>query len=41
MGRGEKSLLCNPGSELRLLGGSEERKAKIRTGMEKKKKRVE
>ena len=26
MGTGEKSLLCNPGSELRLLGGGREKK---------------
>ena len=29
MGRGEKSLLCGPGSELRLLIGSRTRRAKI------------
>ena len=35
---GEKSLLCAPGSELRLLiGGRENRRAKIINGMEKKK----
>ena len=33
---GEKSLLCDPGSKLRL-GGSENRRAKIINGMEKEK----
>ena len=37
---GEKSLLCDPGSQLRL-GGREDRRAKIINGMEKKKKRVQ
>ena len=37
VGRGEKSLLCDPGSELRL-GGRENRRAKIINGMEQKKK---
>ena len=36
MGRGEKSLLCDPGSELRL-GGRDNRRAKIINGMKKKK----
>ena len=36
MGRGEKSLLCDPGSELRL-GGRENRRAKITNGMDKRK----
>ena len=36
VGRGEKSLLCDPGSELRL-GGGEKRRAKTINGMEKKK----
>ena len=36
--RGEKGLLCDPGSELRL-GGREKRRAKIINGMEKKKKK--
>ena len=35
MGRGKKSLLCDPGSELRL-GGRENRRAKIINGMKKK-----
>ena len=35
---GEKSLLCDPGSELRL-GGRENRRAKTINGMEKKKKK--
>ena len=34
MGRGEKSLQCDPGSELRL-GGRENARAKIINGMEK------
>ena len=38
MGRGGKSLLCDPGSELRL-GGRENRRAKIINGMEKKRKK--
>ena len=29
VGREGKSLLCDPGSELQLLGGSEKRRAKI------------
>ena len=37
MGRGGNSLLCDPGSELRL-GGRENRRAKIINGMEKKQK---
>ena len=36
MGRGEKSLLCDPGSELRL-GRRENRRAKIINETEKKK----
>ena len=36
VGRGGKSLLCDPGSELRL-GGRQNRRAKIVNGMEKKK----
>ena len=36
MGRGDKSLLCGPGSELRQ-GGREKRRAKITNGMVTKK----
>ena len=35
MGRGEKSLLCDPGSEL-LLGGREKRRANILKGDKEK-----
>ena len=38
-GGGEKSLLCDPGSELRL-GGRGKRRAKIIDGMEIKKKKL-
>ena len=38
MGRGEKSLLCGPGSELRL-GGREKRRARIINGMKKEEKK--
>ena len=37
-GRVEKSLLCDPGSELRL-GGRDNRRAKIINGMEEKQKK--
>ena len=39
MGRGEKSLLHDPGTELRLRG-REKRRAKIINGMEDEKKRT-
>eukprot|EP00610_Laminaria_digitata_P001320 TRINITY_DN3196_c0_g1_i1.p2 TRINITY_DN3196_c0_g1~~TRINITY_DN3196_c0_g1_i1.p2 ORF type:complete len:51 (-),score=10.06 TRINITY_DN3196_c0_g1_i1:151-303(-) len=38
VGRGEKSLLCDPGSELRLWR-ERDRSAKIINGMEKEKKK--
>ena len=37
VGRGEKSLLCDPGSELRLRGGSATRRTKIMNWDEQKK----
>ena len=37
VGRREKSLLCDPGSELLLIGGREKRRAKLIRGMEKTK----
>ena len=38
VGRGEKGLLCDPGSVLRL-GGREKRRAKIVNGMKKRRKK--
>ena len=38
MGRGEKGLLCDPGSELLLTGRESESSARIINGMQKKKK---
>ena len=35
VGRGEKSLLCGPGSQLRLRGGRDKRRAKIINEMKK------